>query len=79
MPELFNVHGFGPPAGFTPPSTCPWVDQPVSRLFPTTDRPCQTRFPFGSAAEQLSLAVKNNSPDHYAKGTPQPLRAVTAV
>ena len=26
MPELFNVHGFGPPGGITLPSTCPWVD-----------------------------------------------------
>ena len=33
-------------------------------------RPFQTRFPFGSAAERLSLAADRKSPDHYAKGTP---------
>ena len=30
MPELFNVHGFGPPAPFTGRSTCPRVDHGVS-------------------------------------------------
>ena len=42
----------------------------VSRLPPPTSRPIQTRFPFGSAAERLSLAGDDKSPDHYAKGTP---------
>ena len=70
MPKLFNVYGFGPPGGFTLSSTCPWVDQPVSRLLPTTRRPFKTRFPFGSAGIQLSLATESNSSAHYAKGTP---------
>ena len=35
-------------------------------------RPVQTRFRFGSAAEQLNLADDGKSPDHYAKGTPSP-------
>ena len=78
MPELFNVQGFGPPGGFTLPSTCPWVDQPVSRLLPATRRPFKTRFPFGSAGVQLSLATESNSSAHYAKGTPSPRRAPTA-
>ena len=72
MPELFNVHGFGPPGGITLPSTCPWVDQPVSRLPPATRRPFKTRFPFDSAGFRLSLAAESNSPAHYAKGTPSP-------
>ena len=75
MPELFNVQGFGPPGGFTLPSTCPWVDQLVSRLLPATRRPCQTRFPFGYAGIQLSLATESNSSAHYAKGTPSPADA----
>ena len=81
MPELFNVHGFGPPGGFTLPSTCPWVDQPVSRLLPATRRPFKTRFPFGSVGVRLSLATESNSQAHYAKGTPSPVRgrAPTAV
>ena len=42
----------------------------VSRLPPPTERPIQTRFPFGSAAKRLNLADDGKSPDHYAKGTP---------
>ena len=44
----------------------------VSRLRPPTERPVQTRFRFGSAAERLNLADDRKSPDHYAKGTPSP-------
>lgn len=44
----------------------------VSRLPPPTERPFQTRFRFGSAAERLNLADDGKSPDHYAKGTPSP-------
>ena len=39
IPALFNVHGFGPPAGVTPLSPWPRVDRPASRLFPPTDAP----------------------------------------
>src|SRR5262249_55895336 len=42
----------------------------VSRLPPPTERPIQTRFPFGSTATRLNLADDGKSPDHYAKGTP---------
>ncbi len=42
----------------------------VSRLRPLTERPVQTRFRFGYAAERLNLANDRKSPDHYAKGTP---------
>ena len=70
---------FGPPDGVTRPSPCPWVDHKVSRLLPPTERPVQTRFPFGFVPIVLSLADESNSPDHYAKGTPSPRRAPTAV
>ena len=63
---------FGPPWGITPTSSCPCVDHVVSRLPPPTERPVQTRFRFGSAAERLNLAGNGKSPDHYAKGTPSP-------
>ena len=33
-------------------------------------RAIHTRFPFGSGPEALNLARQNNSPGHYAKGTP---------
>ncbi len=84
MPELFNVHGFGPSAPFTEHAACPWVDHVVSGLTPTTLRHLKARFHYGSASETLSLAVNNNSPVHYAKGTQSPIplaghRAPTAL
>jgi hypothetical protein len=69
MPELFNVHGFGPPRPFTGTSSWPWVDHLGSGLRLATDRPIQTRFRFGSAPEVLNQATNRNSPVHYAKGT----------
>jgi hypothetical protein len=36
MPELFNVHGFGPSAPFTGRATCSWVDHGVSGHMPAT-------------------------------------------
>ena len=36
MPELFNVHGFGPSAPFTGHATCSWVDHGVSGHMPAT-------------------------------------------
>ena len=30
--QLFNGGRFGPPVGFTPPSTCSWIGHPVSGL-----------------------------------------------
>ena len=56
IPELFNVNGFGPPVGFTQPSTCPWIDHKVSRLPPLTKRPIWTRFRYGSVNFELNLA-----------------------
>ena len=48
-----------------------------SRSFASTaddNRPIQTRFPYGSPAERVNLAADGNSPDHYAKGTPSPIK-----
>jgi hypothetical protein len=70
MPDLFNVHGFGPPHPFTGTSTCPLVVHLVSGLSPATYRAFQTRFRYGSAPEVLNQAAENNSPVHYATGTP---------
>ena len=56
IPRLFNVNGFGPPVGVTPPSTCPWIDHKVSRLPPLTIRPIWTRFRYGSVNYELNLA-----------------------
>src|SRR5439155_5690932 len=65
---VFNRRRFGPPRGLTPASTCPWVDHSVSGLPPTTERPIQTRFRYGSVS--LTSPLKSNSLAHYAKGTP---------
>ena len=69
IPTLFNGCGFGPPWNFTPTSTCSWIGHPVSGLHHATIRPIQTRFRFGSAAEQLNLAAYHNSLARSTKST----------
>ena len=76
IPEFFNIHGFGPPAGVTQPSTCSWLDHPVSGLVRRTERPIQTRFRC-AYTYRLKLARHTKSLTHYTKGTPSPLRAPT--
>jgi hypothetical protein len=70
MPELFNVHGFGPSVPFTGRAACSRVDHGVSGHLPATWRHLKTRFRYGSGAGHLSLAANKYSPVHYAKGTP---------
>ena len=72
IPWFCTTNGFGPPAGLTPPSPCPWVDRLASGLWPVTHRPVRTRFRCGSAPEGLSLATDHNSPAHTAKGMQSP-------
>lgn len=62
--------------GVTPPSTCSWLDHPVSGLEQRTERPIQTRFRCASTY-RLKLARYSKSLTHYTKGTPSPLRAPT--
>ena len=61
----------------TSPSSWPWIDRPASGLFPATESPysdsVSLRLPY-----TVSLATENNSLTHYTKGTPSPLRALTA-
>ncbi len=59
--------------GVTPPSTCPWLDHPVSGLMHPTCRPIQTRFRYASTC-RLKLAGYTKSLTHYTKGTPSPLK-----
>ena len=54
-----------------------WIDRRVSGLLPATKRPIQTRFPCGSP-KRLALLQTSKSLTHYTKGTPSPLRALTA-
>ena len=69
IPHFLNSGGFGPPWDFTPTSTCPWIDHPVSGHIPATLRAVNTRFPFGSGAEPLNLAADIYSPDRSTKST----------
>ena len=75
MPQLirgfFNRHRFGPPAGVTLLSACPWQDRLVSGLIRRTERPVQTRFRF-AYSYRLKLARQTKSQTHYTKGTPSP-------
>ena len=62
--------------GVTPPSTCTWLDHPVSGLIRRTERPVQTRFRC-AYTYRLKLARQIKSLTHNTKGTPSPLRAPT--
>ena len=57
----------------TAPSTCPWLDHPVSGLMPRTKRPIKTRFRC-AYAYRLKLARNTKSLTHYTKGTRSPLK-----
>ena len=67
------MRGFGPPVRVTVPSTCPWLDHPVSGLLQLTIRPIQTRFRY-AYTYRLKLAHKTKSLTHYTKGTQSPLK-----
>ena len=60
----------------TSPSTCSWLDHPVSGLKQRTERPVQTRFRC-AYTYRLKLARYFKSLTHNTKGTPSPLRAPT--
>ena len=60
----------------TSPSTCSWLDHPVSGLIRRTYRPIKTRFRC-AYTYRLKLARQIKSLTHYTKGTQSPLRAPT--
>jgi hypothetical protein len=62
--------------GVTPPSTCTWLDHPVSGLTRRTERPVQTRFRCAYTS-RLKLARHVKSLTHYTKGTWSPSQAPT--
>ena len=57
----------------TAPSTCPWLDHPVSGLIQATKRPIKTRFRY-AYTYRLKLAAQIKSLTHYTKGTPSETR-----
>ena len=77
--QLFNGGRFGPPVGFTPPSTCSWIGHPVSGLIHATSRAVHTRFPFGCAPAVLNLAAYINSPDRSTKSTTSHLNVLCVL
>ena len=66
---LFNDNQFGPPLDFTPTSSWPWVDHPVSGLLHVTLALFRLGFPSASYLLVLNLATYNNSPDRSTKST----------
>ena len=77
--QLFNGGRFGPPVGFTPPSTCSWIGHPVSGLLHATSRTFHPRFPFGFVPSVLNLAAYNNSPDRSTKSTTSHLNVLCVL
>ena len=61
------------------PSTCPCLAHTASGLLIITNRPIQTRFPFGSAYNWLNLATTNNSLTHSSIGTWSPVGSHSIV
>ena len=85
MPELFNVHGFGPSVPFTGRATCPWVDHGVSGHLPATydglrHRSPNFRLAFATAPglDPLALPLTNTrrSIMQKVRRHPLPLRAI---
>ena len=77
IPQVFSPGGFGPPRGLTRASPCPCVDHSASGLQHATQRPIQTRFPYGYPT-RVNLATHRNSQAHSSKGTRSPRKAPTA-
>ena len=62
IPAFFNRR-------LTVASACPWIGHPVSGLLCATQRPFETRFPYGSVALRLNLATHSNSQARSTKST----------
>ena len=73
---FFNRLLFGPPQGFTPASTCPWLDHLGFGSMPRNSS-ALFRLAFTPAPRLLSLnlAAQHDSQAHSTKGTASPSRA----
>ena len=67
--DFFNRHWFGPPWGFTPTSTCPWLDRQASGLLQATSALFGLAFASAPELASLNLAAHNISPAHFSIGT----------
>ena len=75
-----NGRAFGPPWGFTPTSTCPWIGHPVSGLIPATSY-ALFRLALAAAPELqfLNLAANINSPDRSTKSTRSSINGLSVL
>ena len=69
IPAFFNRHGFGPPRGFTPASTCTWIGHPVSGLQHATTALLRLAFTSAPVLQHLNLAAYHNSLARSTKST----------
>ena len=65
--QLFNGGRFGPPVGFTPPSTCSWIGHPVSGLFHATSALFTLGFPLAPHLQCLTCCIKQLAGPFYKK------------
>ena len=65
----FNERRFGPPQGFAPASTCPWLDRRVSGLDTRTKSPCSDSLSLRFQIFSLISHVCTNSQAHSSIGT----------
>src|SRR5699024_2140352 len=64
-----------PPVPVTALSTCSWIDHSVSGLYPATNRPIKTRFPYGSPKRLTLLQNISRRPIiQKVRGHPNKLR-----
>ena len=78
IPTLFSGFRFGPPPRFTGASAWTWIDRLASGLPHATQALFRLGFPPAPGLLSLNLAAYGNSQAHSTKGTPSPLRALTA-
>ena len=78
IPSLCSGIRFGPPPRFTGASAWTQIDRLASGLPHATQALFRLGFPPAPGLLSLNLAAYGNSQAHSTKGTPSPLRALTA-
>ena len=78
IPTLYSGFRFGPPPRFTGASAWTQIDRLASGLPRATQALFRLGFPPAPGLLSLNLAANGNSQAHSTKGTPSPLRALTA-
>ena len=68
-PNFSTLVWFGPPVGFTPPSSCSWIGHPVSGLQHVTLALFRLDFSTAPVLQHLNLATYHNSLARSTKST----------